>query len=54
MHRDDRGGFTEVFQDHWKTGLKPVQWSVAQNLEAAVLAAGILLCGYATISHPHP
>ena len=32
MHRDDRAGFTEVFQDHWKTGLNPVQWSIVHKL----------------------
>jgi dTDP-4-dehydrorhamnose 3,5-epimerase len=35
-HDDSRGVFTEVFCDHWGTGIDPVQWSVVQS------AAGVL------------
>jgi dTDP-4-dehydrorhamnose 3,5-epimerase len=31
MNHDERGCFTEVFQDHWGTCLKPVQWSVVHS-----------------------
>lgn len=31
MNFDARGCFTEVFQDHWKTCIKPVQWSVVHS-----------------------
>jgi dTDP-4-dehydrorhamnose 3,5-epimerase len=31
MNHDERGSFTEVFQDHWGTCLKPVQWSVVHS-----------------------
>ncbi len=30
-HKDDRGSFTEIFQDYWGTVLKPVQWSVVKS-----------------------
>lgn len=30
-HKDSRGSFTEIFQDHWGTVLKPVQWSVVKS-----------------------
>jgi len=33
MHRDARGSFTEVFQEHWGTVLKPCQWSVVHSVE---------------------
>ncbi|NNF03149.1 MAG: dTDP-4-dehydrorhamnose 3,5-epimerase family protein, partial [Rhodothermales bacterium] len=26
-HEDDRGSFMEVFQEHWGSAIKPVQWS---------------------------
>jgi dTDP-4-dehydrorhamnose 3,5-epimerase len=29
--RDGRGSFTEVFQEHWHTGIRPVQWSVVHS-----------------------
>ena len=32
MNVDYRGCFTEVFQDYWKTCIKPVQWSVVHSL----------------------
>ncbi len=31
-HRDRRGAFTEVFQQHWRTCLDPVQWSVVHSI----------------------
>jgi dTDP-4-dehydrorhamnose 3,5-epimerase len=31
MNFDVRGCFTEVFQDRWKTCIKPVQWSVVHS-----------------------
>ncbi len=31
MHHDERGAFTEVFQDYWNTVIKPVQWSVVKT-----------------------
>lgn len=30
-HKDHRGSFSEVFQDHWGTCLDPVQWSVVKS-----------------------
>lgn len=30
-NKDHRGSFTEVFQQHWKTCLDPVQWSVVKS-----------------------
>jgi dTDP-4-dehydrorhamnose 3,5-epimerase len=30
-HSDQRGSFTEVFQQEWNTGLHPVQWSAVQS-----------------------
>lgn len=30
-HKDSRGSFTEIFQDHWGTVLKPVQWSAVKS-----------------------
>lgn len=30
-HKDERGSFTEIFQDYWGTVLKPVQWSVVKS-----------------------
>ena len=30
-HRDYRGSFTEVFQQHWATGLDAIQWSVVKS-----------------------
>ena len=30
-HKDSRGSFTEIFQDHWGTVLKPVQLSVVKS-----------------------
>lgn len=31
MHFDDRGSFTEVFQNHWGTVIEPCQWSVVSS-----------------------
>jgi dTDP-4-dehydrorhamnose 3,5-epimerase len=31
MNHDFRGCFTEVFQEYWKTCIKPVQWSVVHS-----------------------
>src|SRR5262245_12828275 len=31
MNADFRGCFTEVFQEYWKTCIKPVQWSVVHS-----------------------
>ena len=31
MHHDERGAFTEVFQECWNTVIKPVQWSVVKS-----------------------
>jgi len=31
MNPDFRGCFTEVFQEHWKTCIRPVQWSVVHS-----------------------
>ena len=31
MNFDARGCFTEVFQDHWNSCIKPVQWSVVHS-----------------------
>ncbi len=31
-HEDDRGRFTEVFAQHWDTGIDPVQWSVVTSV----------------------
>lgn len=31
MHGDSRGSFTEVFQEHWNTCIRPVQWSVVHS-----------------------
>ena len=33
MNHDQRGCFTEVFQEHWKTCIKPVQWSIVHSQE---------------------
>jgi dTDP-4-dehydrorhamnose 3,5-epimerase len=30
-HHDERGRFTEVFADHWRTGMEPTQWSVVES-----------------------
>jgi len=30
-NKDDRGSFSEVFQEHWATPLSPVQWSVVKS-----------------------
>ncbi len=30
-HTDARGSFTEVFADHWGTGVAPTQWSVVRS-----------------------
>lgn len=30
-HKDYRGSFSEIFQDHWKTCLNPVQWSTVKS-----------------------
>lgn len=30
-HKDYRGSFSEVFQDHWGTCMDPVQWSVVKS-----------------------
>jgi dTDP-4-dehydrorhamnose 3,5-epimerase len=35
-HADERGRFTEVFADHWATGLTPVQWSVVETSAGAL------------------
>lgn len=29
--KDDRGSFSEIFQNYWKTPIKPVQWSVVKS-----------------------
>jgi dTDP-4-dehydrorhamnose 3,5-epimerase len=31
MNHDARGCFTEVFQEHWGTCIKPVQWSIVHS-----------------------
>ncbi len=31
MHHDSRGNFTEVFQEGWNCGIRPVQWSVVTS-----------------------
>lgn len=31
MNRDERGSFTEVFQDYWGTCIKPMQWSLVTS-----------------------
>ncbi|MGF1531729.1 MAG: dTDP-4-dehydrorhamnose 3,5-epimerase family protein [Puniceicoccaceae bacterium] len=31
MNKDERGCFTEVFQEYWGTCLQPVQWSVVHS-----------------------
>jgi dTDP-4-dehydrorhamnose 3,5-epimerase len=31
MHHDSRGCFTEVFQEGWNAGIRPVQWSVVTS-----------------------
>lgn len=59
IHKDDRGAFTEIFREEWKTGMKPVQWSVAIS-QARVLRGFhvhikhtdylILLSGHATFA----
>jgi dTDP-4-dehydrorhamnose 3,5-epimerase len=36
MNRDFRGCFTEVFQEYWQVGMKPVQWSLVHS-QAEVL-----------------
>ena len=33
---DDRGAFTEVFAEHWATGIAPVQWSVVDSVAGAL------------------
>lgn len=30
-HHDARGSFTEVFAEHWGTGVAPTQWSVVRS-----------------------
>lgn len=30
-HQDYRGSFSEIFQEHWKTCLSPVQWSCVKS-----------------------
>lgn len=30
-HEDERGSFLEVFQDHWGSAIKPVQWSAVTS-----------------------
>ncbi len=29
--RDERGTFTEMFAEHWDSGVDPVQWSIVQS-----------------------
>jgi dTDP-4-dehydrorhamnose 3,5-epimerase len=33
---DPRGSFTEVFADHWDTGVSPVQWSIVRSVTGAL------------------
>ena len=35
-HVDERGAFTEVFADHWRSGIAPVQWSVVQSVAGSL------------------
>lgn len=30
-HRDERGGFCELFREEWRTGVTPVQWNVVDS-----------------------
>jgi len=35
-HEDERGTFTEVYADHWTTGIEPRQWSLVHSVTGAL------------------